>query len=157
MRWPLHFVRAIFGDSLVLISWLVWGMEWVPLSLSTSGRITSLALTVTLHGKLQVFFCGKKELHSALKLKKSAISKVQKAHYLPFQIWQKINFCIRKKFKTTKNAIFGLFSGAKMDFLPFFENAKNVFLHFWYCTFFPILEHCELAWHMYVLCSMYYK
>ena len=33
-----------------------------------------------------------------------------------FQKWQKINFCTSKKFKTTKNAIFGLFSGPKIDF-----------------------------------------
>ena len=81
-------------------------------------------------------------LHSALKLEKSAISKVQKKHYLHFQKWQKVNFCTRRKFKTTKNAIFGLkkttgffgsfklFSGAKLIFLPFFEMAKNVFLYF---------------------------
>ena len=36
-------------------------------------------------------------IHSALKLEKSAISKVQKKHFLHFQKWQKINFCIRKK------------------------------------------------------------
>ena len=48
--------------------------------------------------------------HSALKLEKSAIS----------------NF----KFKITKNAIFGLFSGAKIDFFAIFEIAKNIF-----CTF----------------------
>ena len=42
-----------------------------------------------------------------------------KKRYLHFQKWQKINFGTRKKFKTTKNAIFGLFSGAKIDFLPF--------------------------------------
>ena len=33
--------------------------------------------------------------HSALKLEKSAILKVQKKHYLHFQEWQKINFCTR--------------------------------------------------------------
>ena len=44
-----------------------------------------------------------KSLHSALKLEKSA-----KKHYLYFQKWQTINFCTRKKFKPTKNAIFGL-------------------------------------------------
>ena len=30
--------------------------------------------------------------HSALKLEKSAISKVQKKHYLHFQKWQKMEF-----------------------------------------------------------------
>ena len=39
--------------------------------------------------------------------------KCKKKHYLHFQKWQKINFCTRKKFKTTKNAIFGL---KKQDF-----------------------------------------
>ena len=38
-----------------------------------------------------------------------------------FQKWQKISFCTRKNFKTTKNAIFRLFSGAKIDFLPFLK------------------------------------
>ena len=52
----------------------------------------------------------------------------------------KINFCTRKQFKTTKNAIFGLFSGTKIDFFAIFEIAKNVLLYFWICTFFLILE-----------------
>ena len=38
---------------------------------------------------------------SALKLEKSAISKVQKFLFMLFQKWQKINFCKRKKFKHT--------------------------------------------------------
>ena len=49
-------------------------------------------------------------------------------------------FAQQKKFKTTKNAIFGLFSGAKIDFLPFLKVQIMCF-----CTFeialFPILEH----------------
>ena len=53
-----------------------------------------------------------------------------KKHYLHFQKWQKINFCTRKKLKTTKNAIFGLFSGAKIDFLPFLKLQIMFF-----CTF----------------------
>ena len=64
------------------------------------------------------------------KIGKKCNFKRAKKHYLYFQKWQKINFCKRKKFKTTKNAIFGVFSGAKIDFSPFFENAKNVFLYF---------------------------
>ena len=52
--------------------------------------------------------------HSALKLEKSAISKVQKKHYLHFQKWQKINFCTRKMFKATKNP--GFFSVRKLHF-----------------------------------------
>ena len=47
-----------------------------------------------------------------------------------FQKWQKINFCSRKKFKTNKNAIFRLFSGAKIDFLPFLKRLIMCF-----CTF----------------------
>ena len=47
-------------------------------------------------------------MHKVLKLEKSAISKVQKNIICHFQKWQKINFCTRKKFKITKNAIFGL-------------------------------------------------
>ena len=58
-------------------------------------------------------------MHSALKLEKKCNSKSTKTHFLQFQKWKKINFCTRKKFKSTKNAIFGLFSGAKNDFLPF--------------------------------------
>ena len=66
-----------------------------------------------------------------------------------FQKWQKINFCTRKKFKTTKNAIFGLFSGAKIDnFFSIFEIAKDVFLYFLNCTFFPILEHCVFVYNL---------
>ena len=47
-----------------------------------------------------------------------------KKHHLHFQKWQKINFCTRKKFKTTKNAIFGL---KKQDFWYFklFWNGKK--------------------------------
>ena len=56
--------------------------------------------------------------HSALKLEKKCNFKSTKTHFLLFQKWQRINFCTRKKFKTIKNAISGLFSGAKIDFLP---------------------------------------
>ena len=62
--------------------------------------------------------------------KKSAISKVKKPHYLHFQKRQKINFCTRKNFKTTKNAILGLFSDTKIDFLPFLKMQIMCF-----CTF----------------------
>jgi len=64
-----------------------------------------------------------KPLHSALKLEKSAISKVQRNNIFRYFIngKKKFNFCTRKKFKTSKNAIFGLFSGAKIDFLPFLK------------------------------------
>ena len=53
-----------------------------------------------------------------------------RTHFLQFQKWQKINFCTRKKFKTTKNAIFGLFSRAKIDFLPFLKMQKMFFCAF---------------------------
>ena len=49
-----------------------------------------------------------------------------------FQKWQKINFCTRKKFKITKNTIFGLkkkiriFGSFKL-FFAIFENANNAF------------------------------
>ena len=87
---------------------------------------------------LYIFF---EKVHSALKFEKKCNFKSAKKHYLHFQKWQKINFCIRKKLKTIKNAIFGLkkprifcsfkhFSGAKIYFLPIIEMAKNVFLYF---------------------------
>ena len=68
--------------------------------------------------------------HSALKLKKSAISKVQKHIICIFKNGKKINFCTRKK---SENCIFGsfkLFSGEKIDFFAIFENANNAFLQF---------------------------
>ena len=39
------------------------------------------------------------------KIGKKCNFKSTKTHFLLFQKWQKINFCTRKKFKTTKNAI----------------------------------------------------
>ena len=48
------------------------------------------------------------------KIGKKCNFKSAKKHYLHFQKWQRINFCTRKKFKTTKNAIFGL--KKKQDF-----------------------------------------
>ena len=33
----------------------------------------------------------------------------------------------------------------KTHFLPFLKMQIMLFLHFWNCTFFPILEHCEMA------------
>ena len=74
---------------------------------------------------------GFQKRHSALKLEKSA-----KNHYLDFKKWQKINFCTRKKFKTTKNTIFGLFSGAKIDFLPFLKMQIMCFCTFEIALFF---------------------
>ena len=81
-------------------------------------------------------------MHSALKLEKSAISKVQKSIICIFKNGKKINFCIRKIFKITKNAIFGLkktgflvvlnfFLVLKLFFFAIFEIVKNVFLYFW--------------------------
>ena len=76
--------------------------------LDKSDRLTSIVNTK---------FCL---LHSPLKLEKSAISKVQNSIICIFKNG-KNQFCTRKKFKPTKNAIFGLISGAKIDFLPFLK------------------------------------
>ena len=51
------------------------------------------------------------------KIEKEMQFQSAKKHYLHFQKWQKINFCTRKKFKITKNAIFGL--KKKQDFWYF--------------------------------------
>ena len=81
------------------------------------------------------YFLKTKVCHSALKLEKKCNIKSTKKTFLPIHKWQKINFCTRKKFKTTKNpgfffqsknCIFGnfkLFSSAKIDFffLPFLK------------------------------------
>ena len=59
--------------------------------------------------------------HSALKLEKSAISKVQKHLICIFKNGKKSIFAPEKK---SENGIFGsfkLFSGAKIDFLPFLK------------------------------------
>ena len=69
-------------------------------------------------------------IHSALKFEKSAISKVQKHIICHFKNGKKSTFAPVKCLKNTKNATFGLFSGAKIDFFVVFENAKNVFLYF---------------------------
>ena len=45
---------------------------------------------------------------SALKLEKKCNFKNTKTHFLHFQKWQKVNFCTRKKFKTTKNPVFSV-------------------------------------------------
>ena len=80
-------------------------------------------------------------LRSALKLEKSAISKVQKHIICIFKNGKKSIFAPVKSLKLPKmqfldwkNRIFGSFK--------LFSGAKNVFLHFWNCTFFLILEHC---------------
>ena len=54
-----------------------------------------------------------KNIAQCSKIRKSAISKVQKKTFLPFQKWQKNNYCTGKKFKTTKNGILELLSGCK--------------------------------------------
>ena len=83
----------------------------------------------------------------ALKLEKIAISKVQKSIICIFKNGKKINFCTRKKFKTTKNpgffqsmnCIFGnfkLFSGAKIDFLPFLKMQIMLFCTYEIALFF---------------------
>ena len=69
-------------------------------------------------------------MHSALKLEKKCNFKSAKKHYLHFQKWQKINFCTRKKCENWIFGSFKLFSGTKMDFLPF---SKMQIMFF--CTF----------------------
>ena len=61
---------------------------------------------------------------SALKLGKKCNFKSVKKHYLHFQKWQKINFCTRKKFKTTKNPVFFSPKIAFLVILNFFR-CKN--------------------------------
>ena len=68
--------------------------------------------------------------HSALKLEKSVQFQKYKHTFFAISKMGKIYFCTRKKFKTTKNTICGLFSGAKMDFLPFLKMQIMCF-----CTF----------------------
>ena len=68
-------------------------------------------------------------VHSALKLEKTAISKVQKHNFVVSKM-AKNQFLLKKKFKTTKNTFFGLFSGAKIDFLSFLKIQIMCF-----CTF----------------------
>ena len=93
----------------------------------------------------------KKKNTQCSKIGKKCNFKSAKKHYLHFQKWQKIYFCTRKKFKTTKNAIFGLkktgflvilnFFWCKIDFLTFLKLRKMCFCTF-EIAFFPTLEHC---------------
>ena len=97
-------------------------------------------------------------MHSALKWEKKCNFKGAKKHYLYFQKWQrKYQILHQKKFKITKNAIFGLkknrifgsfklFSGAKIDFLPFLKMQIILFCTFEIALFFPILEHCDVIY-----------
>ena len=67
-------------------------------------------------------FLGRPMLRNQVpKIRKKCNFKSTKTHFLQFQKWQKNNFCTWKMFKTTKNTIFGLFFGAKIDFLPFLQ------------------------------------
>ena len=68
--------------------------------------------------------------HSALKLEKKCNFKSAKTHFLLFQKWQKINFCTRKKFKTTKNPVFFSPKIAFLVVLNFFLVQKLIFCHF---------------------------
>ena len=77
--------------------------------------------------------------------------KSTKTHFLLFQKWQKINFCTRRKFITTKNIFFFSPKIAFLVVLNFFLVQKWIFCHFWNskkCVyvllklhFFLILEH----------------
>ena len=53
------------------------------------------------------------------KIGKKCNFKSTKIQFLLFQKWQKINFCIRKKFKITKNAILNFFLVQKLIFCHF--------------------------------------
>ena len=81
---------------------------------------------------IYLFFKYLFTLHSALKLvKKCKFKSEKKKYYLHFQKWQKINFCSRKKFKTIKNAIFGLKKNpGVLVVLNFFLVQKLIFCHF---------------------------
>ena len=101
------------------------------------------------------------------KIGKKCNFKSTKTHFLPFQKWQKINFCTRKKFKTTKNPVFFSPKIAFLIVLTFFLVQKLIFffsqflkiqimgfLYFWTCTFFLILENCVV--HIYSKLSSVY-
>ena len=83
-------------------------------------------------------------MHSALKLEKSAISKVQKSIICIFKNGKKSIFAQEKSLKLPKNTIFGLFSGAKIDFWPFLK-MQIMFFSLLKLHFFPILEHCVVG------------
>ena len=88
----------------------------------------------------EVFF---REITVSSKIgKKVQFQKYTKTHFLLFQKWQKINFCT--KFEIAFLVVLSFFSGAKKWFFAIFEIVKNVFLCFWNCNFFLILEHCGL-------------
>ena len=80
----------------------------------------------------EIFVVTKILLHSALKLEKSAISKVQKRIFYNFKNGKKSFFGTRKKLKTTKNAILNFFLVQKLIFCHFWNCKKCV----WNCTFF---------------------
>ena len=69
------------------------------------------------------------QLHSALKLEKSVISKIQKLVFCYFKNGKKSIFA-PENVENNKKAIFGLFSGAKINFLPFLKMQIMCF-----CTF----------------------
>ena len=64
------------------------------------------------------------------KIGKKCNIKSRKIHFLPFQKWQKINFCIRKKFKTTKRHVFFSPKIAFLVISNFFLVQKLIFCHF---------------------------
>ena len=86
-------------------------------------------------------------VHSALKWEKSAISKVQRNIICIFKNGKKSIFAPEKSLKLPKILVFfsvricifgsfKLFFWCKNWFFDIFENANNVFLYFWNCTFF---------------------
>ena len=95
--------------------------------LSLSDRVHTL-----IHGKMVQ--CPRTQAgwtrHSALKLEKSAISKVQKHNFGNFKNGKKSIFLHPKKFKITKNAIFGLKKIGFLIVLNFFLVQKLILCHF---------------------------
>ena len=86
-----------------------------------------------------IFFADsytKIDLAQCSKIRKKCNFKSSKTHFLQFQKLHKINFCTRKKFETTKNATFRLFSGAQIDFLPFLKMQIMLFCTFEIALFF---------------------
>ena len=75
------------------------------------------------------------------KIGKSAISKVQKSIIYIFKNGKKSIFALEKSLKLP---IFGLFSGAKIDFLPFLKMQKMCFCNFEIALFSNFRALCNI-------------
>ena len=78
------------------------------------------------------------------KIGKNAISKVLKYIFCYFKNGKKSILAPEKSLKTTKNAIFGLFSGAKIDFSPFMKIQIMCFCSFEIALFSIFRELCTV-------------